>query len=142
MEKENKYYIPLTDEFHENFEFEYNEYDENKDEYTDNWIKTKFDIRSGLGHDLNHQLHENQIRVKYLDKSDLESLGFKLISEEKKQYSHWCKFKKDKIELHVQLNEKYFPRLLNMNGDYIGNLRIKIKNKSELKKLMKQLNII
>jgi hypothetical protein len=127
MEKENKYYTPSIDEFHVGFK--YQELDSN-----DVWVDKVF-------YSLLLDFNINYVRVKYLDKEDIESLGWKLIFEEVKQYSHWCQFKKGKIELHVQLNEKYFPRLLNMNGDYIGNLRIKIKNKSELKKLINQLNI-
>ena len=84
-------------------------------------------------------------RVKCLDKNDIQDLGFKLISEEIKEYSHVCVFRNSFVEIFVQLNEKYFPRLLNIKslpGCYVGNFSIEIKNKTELKKLMKQLRIL
>jgi hypothetical protein len=144
---ENKYYTPLIEEFHVGFEYEYLTVD-------GKWVK---DIFMSIKPEDTEQMdlsivesilknHSTELKVKYLDKEDIESLGFVLISEEIKTYSHWCQFKNNEIQIHVQLNEKYFPRLLNISsmskGKYIGNFKIDIKNKSELKVLMKQLNII
>jgi hypothetical protein len=83
------------------------------------------------------------IRVKYLDKDDIEELGWELITKQIKDYSHWCFFKFNQVELHVQLNNKYFPRKLNINDKHhqIGNLHIDCKNYNELQTIMKQLNI-
>ena len=83
-------------------------------------------------------------RVKYLDQSDIESLGWKLYSQELTNRSNWCCFRNTQLELYVQLDNNYFPRLLNFKsrgGDHTGNFKIKIKNKSELIKLQQQLNI-
>ncbi len=155
--KNNLYYTPTLENLHYGFEFEYKSKD-------DNWIKVTLDTWNNPSKDnhlkyfteydllrtLNHQdmacKYENLtcIRVKYLDQSDIESLGWKLYSQELTNRSNWCCFRNTQLEMYIQLDNNYFPRLLNFKsrgGDHIGNFKIKIKNKSELIKLMQQLNI-
>jgi len=91
-----------------------------------------------------------EFRVKYLDKEDIESLGFKFdrTSEGNKQH----KFYKNNIRLFYRYDTKelgtftmdpsrsdYFSKY-NRDNKMISFLII--KNKSELKVLLKQLNII
>lgn len=134
---ESKYYTPEIEEFHVGFEYEVD-----NDPRINDWSKEIVDENS------NFKYFEGEYadhRVKYLDKEDIESLGFTLIEEENKPYSHVCVFRNKLIEIFVQLNEKYFPRLVNIKslpGAYTANFSIKIKNKSELKKLIKQLEIL
>lgn len=71
MENNIKYYTPKIEDLFEGYEFEYQEYDEEKDEYVDNWIKSGFDSRAGLGHDLTHVFNEGRVRVPYLRKERL-----------------------------------------------------------------------
>jgi len=135
----SKYYTPFLEEFHVGFEYEY------KSTFLDGTVKTKEQFEANpwnkgvikslydlvyVERVLNGANFKNSlsgIRVKYIDKEDIESLGFILINEEVKSYSQWCHFKNKEVELHVQLNKKYFPRLLNIGslsrGKFIGNFK-------------------
>ena len=73
----SEYYTPSIEDFMQGLEFEYNEFSEEDYEYTNIWIKAEFDSRCGLGNELKHVLNEGQVRVKYLNQEDIESLGFK-----------------------------------------------------------------
>jgi hypothetical protein len=129
MEKENKYYTPSIDEFHVGFK--YQELDSN-----DVWVDKVF-------YSLLLDFNINYVRVKYLDKEDIKSLGWieksEFDNDETKQ-SYW---NPEKEVMLTMFNEDYkvriaggtnTPRFLFFHGT--------IKNKSELKKLIKQLNII
>lgn len=67
------YYTPSIEEFHMGFEFEY------LIPYTSNWKHTIFGkvFKSTTTSDLYYFLKEKAIRVKYLDKSDIEGLGWR-----------------------------------------------------------------
>lgn len=165
MVEENKYYTPEISEFHVGFEYEYRWFinvEENGSGYVvtradstriinewSDWEKLDVPIKldyqgfqdcSPYNHnDLNTDRH--QFRVKYLDKEDIESLGW--YSNHKDFYYYICKevtytlnvlsnnFGSNKIEIRCASN----PSLNYSN--YLGEC----KNKSELIKLMKQLNI-
>lgn len=142
-----KYYIPTIDEFYVGFEYERcdNGYNYFKDIYPNNVDQNKL---------------ENYItyfRVKYLDVEDIESFGFTHTASLKDYHENF------RIEkLFRRLNEdydstmwvnvyiKYAPDIhrVTILGDISdGSLDEKffegvIKNKSELKKLLIQLNII
>lgn len=136
----NKYYTPTIEEFHVGFEYEI--------DYGDEWVsETQFD---GFLH--NKKL-EN-IRVKYLDKEDIESLGFESIG------SGWYNLKVVPGSLgyflYVRLQrwgEKTYIKAYRQDPattdfdkcEYCDKEDLVsgaiIKNKSELKKLMKQLGI-
>lgn len=141
----NKYYTPTIEEFHVGFEYEYLE--------SEKWEKetiTEGSLSSGdcgadhyVENDFNHirnLLPKDKIRVKHLDREDIESLGWKDIED-------------NFFEL---FNNGLIHKILLVNGNVwiyfkqnIGNEKIvdktlffgKIKNKSELQKLMIQLNI-
>lgn len=134
---ENKYYTPEIEEFHIGFEFEYKK-------YRDVWVKSSFD-KSHLEEGFDTY---SIFRVKYLDKEDIESLGW----EFKEEY-HISDYPEDKIELGSICYSYTFKKgmLLKYTPKYkrllVENLKNKsrfsgnIKNKSELKRLMKQLGI-
>lgn len=139
---ENKYYTPEISEFHVGFEYErlwlHVE--------PPMWGKETFYLNDSHIKLMQYSLGDIEplARVKYLDQSDIESLGWKLYSQELTNRSNWCCFRNTQLELYVQLDNNYFPRLLNFKsrgGDHTGNFKIKIKNKSELIKLQQQLNI-
>lgn len=137
----SKYYTPTIDEFYVGFEYEtsylqdYNVWkkeilEKNEIEYFfSSYIKDASPI---------------EFRVKYLDKKDIESLGFKEVS--KKWFSinpsgklgYW---------VEVILDYRWYSdnneiRISGRRGNEMEKLFIGgIKNKSELKKLLKQLNI-
>jgi hypothetical protein len=150
---ENKYYIPDISEFHVGFEFEYKHplRDwENKIFNTNFYLESNYFIKT-------------QTRVKYLDKEDIESLGFKCIIEEDSlycikesynnsklilEYNKWNTYISEESKtiehnmikiyrtdgIPIKANNKY----KNISSDlFIGT----IKNKSELKILLKQLGI-
>ena len=126
MKEEEKYYTPSIEEFHEGFEYEV------KNEYRNEWNKDIWDVISNYGDTKLYNLDVEKCRVKYLDKEDIESCGFKVDSI----YS----FKKGDYNIEVDPH--------NIQKDTIDIYLIsdcifkgKIKNKSELQRLMKQLGI-
>ena len=74
-----KYYTPKIEDLFEGYEFEHQEYDEFVDVYTDNWVKSGFDSRGGLGHDLTHDFNDGRVRVPYLSKEQIEAEGWKYL---------------------------------------------------------------
>lgn len=78
MEEEYEYYEPKLEEFYLGFEFEYQQINDRYDEigFDPFWSKTIFDD-SWI--DILTGENEYNYRVKYLDKADIEDLGWKLI---------------------------------------------------------------
>lgn len=159
---DNKYYTPDIEDFHVGFEYE--EY------YNDIWNKEIITIDSyggnisgGFFHDTLMELKDNNIRVKYLTKEDIESLGFTVESIFESEYWPSITFKKTFKEdiftfnYYITFNFKhdrpYIYTNIDIATDDIIKTRIKgvypkkilfsggVKNKVELKKLLKQLNI-
>lgn len=163
---ESKYYLPKIEEFHIGFEYE-----KNSNGYDDKWhneiIFAKFDDgvwKSNID-DVISTIEDgcDNYRVKYLDSSDIESLGFK-----KSNKDSWIGYKDyflDSINpeypyflfatIHIPIRDDMYKILVHRyynedepinEGDnyreptcvYVG----KIKNKSELSQLLKRLNII
>jgi hypothetical protein len=138
--EENKYYTPEIYEFHDGFEYEYNEYNEEEDEFTGRWISTKFDSRCGLGHDQNHFLSDGQIRVKYLDKEDIEAEGF-TYKKHKISEDFWKGDKQDNTLIEV-LPDKTLCIRRRKNGMLESEIiSITIKNKFELKRVLKMIKV-
>jgi len=139
MKEESKYYTPETEEFHVGFEYEYlaNGYD---------WITHTINNKADLIECI-EDLEDNHIRVKYLDKEDIESLGW--VNGETKALGGFIidneDFKNSKgfYQMYEGMfieNEGLFLQIhSNETSDYI--FQGIIKNKSELKRLMKQLDI-
>jgi hypothetical protein len=152
-----KYYTPEINEFYDGFEFEDNRYGKPKSsdeliDFQNAWYKEVFKC-SLEGMDLYtiKQGIENEcIRVKYLDNKDLKDIGFKHVNGKLLKdvgqlyeynngryfvhinyirFSTWCVLK---IESSVKINSE---RTLIVHS-------ISIKNKCELIKLMKQLNVL
>jgi hypothetical protein len=125
---ESKYYIPDISEFYVGFECEvYNKYSEEWYIFLFNQVFEDTSVA--------YNFTEGKYRVKYLDKSDIESLGFKQIST------------KDGFDTYLYEETTLGIYQKNSNTYYIENpggvifLGV-IKNKSELIKLLKQLNIV
>ena len=152
MEEESKYYTPIIEEFHVGFEVETTG---SFPELPIQWHKTV--IHKNTLHfaaDWNLK-YGPQFRVKYLDKADIESLGFE------EEWVPDCYDDNDEIKLgwalyldnitaillhknklnYVQIVKQ---RVYNINsGNWEAEHLFKgvIKNKSELKQLLKQLGI-
>lgn len=131
----DKYYTPEIKEFYVGFEFEENQIDSNWKSY--GWENKTVDV------DFNFKLASEYIglhRVKYLSKEDIESLGWK------GQESNSVYFTKDNYRLVHWITSD--GRDINIFEKYDGGTqeeclirKAKVKNKSELIKLLKQLNI-
>lgn len=168
---ENKYYIPDISEFHVGFEYEsYDIVNVNKLSERE-WVHKiytgeKFDT-DGISTSFKLKEHpitkEHWVRVKYLDKDDIESLGFtcKGVPDELKvkiddpvfcylfekegssiEYINW--FVSDTVKPGEQMDynkAKEFRLLRIKSSDDIIVYRGDCKNKSELKRLLKLLRI-
>ena len=143
---ENKYYTPEIEEFHDGFEFEISL------NFSYRWERgrstrlaegeeyRKIIFSSGLQKIEDYvvqnsvEKNESAIRVKYLDKEDIESLGW---VQGKLPYQFFM----NPHFMLVKLEQSNWYSIVNTT-DEDCRFRGIIKNKSELKKLMKQLNIV
>lgn len=146
----NKYYTPDITEFCEGFEYEYS--------YCGGeWVKEKFNIGSGdtdcmAGdwYEFSPNCPKTVCRVKYLDKQDIEECGWDTIG------SAWYNLKEvpGKLGYFLYVRVRFFnnealikayrydpkdtPSDIQEEATLFGGV---IKNKSELKKIMKMTNI-
>ena len=142
---DTKYYTPGISEFHVGFEYEHCHSSirfvmldlktgdtSNGTEPKEIWEKSvftgnEFDVwKSSFKFD--DSLRDGQIRVKYLDKEDIESFGFTQTIEDQ--------YYKDDFELLI--DDDLFIQIIKDDGFIFQGA---IKNKSELEKLLKQLGI-
>lgn len=127
--KENKYYQPDISEFHIGFEYEV--FDEENEVWSNKIFPEDF-ICTGTTTepDLVELFYSGlkDTRVKYLDRQDIEESGF----------SHYKMniFKKDGITILHQKDNR-----LEIFDESDTLFSGKIKNKTELKKLLKQLGV-
>lgn len=131
---ESKYYTPTIEEFHIGFECEWRR---NEEDWYGGKINSSIELYDAA---IEYEAGENQTyeyRVKYLDKEDIESFGFGSYIPPH-EYDHtWIK---DNYILKAWFNHElptirimYIPSTIIFHGA--------IKNKSELKILLKQLGI-
>lgn len=142
--RENKYYTPTIEEFHIGFEFE--KHDERTASYRSdgyiptNYHKFKYDLKSIRLSQLGTHLFEKTIRVKYLDKEDIESLGWK--------YAQYLD--RTTICLNFERSNNWYlnywfgeiPYVEICRDGYDTGCALNIKNKSQLKFIMKCLGIL
>lgn len=123
METNNKYYTPTLEEFHIGFQYEWlNEQGE--------WIKE--DTPTEISEDgYNEQAYG--LRVKYLDKEDIESFGFTVQSNSETIFAD-NEYEIQYINNTVQIDRYYLSSETLFKGV--------IKNKSELKFILTRLGII
>jgi hypothetical protein len=144
--EELKYYTPEIKEFHVGFEYEYNNnhvwmHEPTKGE----WKKEEY--INGVGRDgesdyqeIMNMLDNDEVRVKHLNKEDIASLGWGDYVEPR-EYNHSWSI--GSFIIYVWFNalseDGVTVRIYDSFPHHVfqGN----IKNKSELKKLMGQLNI-
>ena len=118
-----KYYTPKIEEFHVNFEYE-----ENTLSGWNTKTMTWNDYPSYAGDYIGEGLQEDRIRVKILDKEDIESLGYEVMSGA----SMFYKFGKDRDFFEYDFTN----HLLRVYTAGFGFIELEIKNKSELKKFL------
>jgi len=161
---DNKFYVPELSEFHMGFEYERIEpvlVDKGWHKiYTKQWVPKIADERYIMhyygGWEFKRDLEDKLIRIKYLCKEDIVDLGFKYISSKYTERDASGKlvererngYKKDLG--HYELLLSYFEstkyvliRLVPEDEHNYCSTRFLgvIKNKSELKQLLKQLKI-
>lgn len=142
----NKYYIPDISEFHVGFECEY------FNNFSKQFIPTIIDETNynnpELGYDEDYLFSyrdENKFRVKYLDKKDIEDLGF-VFRGGTPYDTRDLYFQKEDIKLILIFQTEKLLVLKETGRELLQEIDAtlfngKIKNKSELVKLLKQLNI-
>lgn len=128
---ENKYYIPTVEEFYIGFEHEI-------------LYKGKFEPLTVTSwpdfEDIHYALNLDSVRVKYLDREDIESLGFVCKWSERSIYYYKLN------DCLIQYTDIPNARLEIFDDNILDKYRQVlfrgvIKNKSELVKLLKQLRI-
>lgn len=136
MEKENKYYVPIIEEFCVGFEFYV---DINGEKFKN----TFGEVYSELWQ-INELIEIGSAYVKYLDKEDIEVLGWKSSGNENELYSiKWIENPTDRKNA-IWLKKFGENRLQIIDSRHEWHVSLfygTIKNKSELKRLMKQLGI-
>ncbi len=151
----SKYYTPTIEEFHVGFEYEIHRgYSEKEDrggviETSNKFVNTIMTNETGFGY-IQGCIDDKFLRVKHLDREDIESLGFEFKGRALRSFfemdcqfdlpdtdSFWCK------NLKIELDEKH--RTVKIEG-YIASaceeevlFTGKCKNKSELKKVLKMI---
>lgn len=138
----NKYYTPIIEEFHVGFEYEILV-------GLSDWqtIQFKNEMWKSLsGKHVTKYLKNEYIRVKYLDKGDIESLGFKqtggkLAKDVQDIFSKYENGRFIEYKMTFTYGGKYLEIDKIMDDDTLELFKGVIKNKSELIKLLKQLNI-
>jgi hypothetical protein len=130
---ENKYYTPTIEEFHVGFECEI--CDSNND-----WSIAKSTLTSFDTDYLVEVIQKKRARVKYLDREDIESLGWisTTVSDGANYLMGGFYFNITDNQGHKWDVSIYSMDETNSQFHFLG----RIKNKSELKKLMQQLQII
>lgn len=133
---QTKYYTPTIEEFHVGFEFE-------RELVDCNWNHSEWQ-KETVTSETNFKIleeYKSYNRVKCLCREDIESLGWELDSCVKKEWFYIHKksnLQDGTIRLTFRQKEQSVEISWVKSGNYFYG---KIKNKSELKKLMQQLNI-
>ena len=146
--KTNKYYTPDISEFYVGFEYE-------AEDLWDNGISRVWKHQVFEGEETRtyfiEELQNNEMRVKYLDSDDIESLGFEFKYNEKNNEN--IAFTK-KYDNHPRYDNQYVDIIWNHVSnhilicegdnetcwsDWVTRFSGKIKNKSELKRTLKQI---
>lgn len=149
-----KYYTPELEEFHVGFEYEYKDGPESDFEPKIHTVFTEQEKRMWV-----HEFREFEgkyvtapifYRVKYLDREDIESLGWKKFNGFNNNFCRetFTTYEREDgylMTIHNNCYEQaywfYIHNQKDGNEQKHEEFRIKIKNKSELKKVLKMLGI-
>lgn len=129
----DKYYTPEIEEFYVGFEYETNY-------LLKDWEKRTLTIQDAdfFFSSYYSDAVKVEFRVKHLDQEDIESLGFELDLNHKDVRFNFLKFP---YRFDFIPYRRTIENICRWGEEEDLLKRIKIKNKSELKKLLKQLNI-
>tara|TARA_R110000787_G_scaffold87151_2_gene185774 strand:- start:2708 stop:3124 length:417 start_codon:yes stop_codon:yes gene_type:complete len=137
MLKETKYYTPTIEEFHIGFEYEM----WRGSKRYGKWDK---DMKFGVFSNINAYyvfIEDEELRVKYLNQEDIESLGFHQGYSAKDGRNYITYINKDVVIKQYYNNNNEYAIVIQLKNSQRTLFDGFIKNKSELKKLLKQLNI-
>lgn len=169
----DKYYTPELEEFHIGFEYEFKprerngiiSYINNNHTYLPKWKKESFGREKTLMErigafydydepeylsDIESYITDKTIRVKYLDREDIESLGWKVSELHNVEYSreNFTTYENDThyMVVYNQGGKRawfcvYRKEVDGDGGELIAEFRVTIKNKSELKRILKQIGV-
>ena len=144
---ENKYYTPTIEEFHVGFEYE--ELSGTDSEGGEDWSTREIIHSFGAFDEDIDALEDGFIRVKYLDKQDIEELGFKrlnskildnILDEYRIPYNDSTNeiisliIREGRVVISYGYKETPLDKFKTWFAGYI-------KNKSELKRVLKMLDI-
>ena len=132
---ESKYYTPEQDEIYVGFECEQSVLKTDGGHQLD--IVSPKEYRKITIDEYSVALSSTWYRVKYLDKEDIESLGWKFYENDTIPLKAFSKNEDYKLTYISGMHRVSIANNLVEHTHFDGS----IKNKSELKKLMKQLNI-
>lgn len=127
---DNKYYTPVIEEFHVGFEYERL--------YEEAWEESKYSITHENLYILNTKIDLNQVRVKYLDLKDIESLWDK--TAESKDMLYGVKEIESAESIYLDYDPKTNLCRIHCLEETIS-LGI-VKNKSKLEEIMKSIRVI
>ena len=149
----DKYYTPEIEEFHIWFEFEYLPQRGNwiLEISGDKWIKETFTGSCGCDgesevHEIHRAIETKKCRVKYLDREDIErsfegDKHFVYSSQTEGGFDYFQNNQKDKLFYHPIMNRCVIELWdKERQSNYVAFLGV-IKNKSELKRILKQIGI-
>ncbi len=148
------YYTPKIDEFHTGFEYEVLQKAPKPDasgmtcmttfpeQTEDEWNKFKFPDPF-LGYRVDKLFEHRELRVKYLDREDIIEFGFRDLGSQwydispSGQLKHWTK-----VKLRKWVGNEVY--ITGWRGDHESEPLFsgEVKNKSELKRILSQLNIV
>jgi len=142
MEEREGYYTPGIEEFHVGFEYE--EFHSTIKDKTRKWYPKTYQDCMYADYDGCSCFEEVKVRVKYLDRGDIESLGFKLWNKDEYEGDERLWYEKEVDGtcwrmVHIP-NRHYVACSESIEFDE-GGFSLTVKNKSELIKLLKQLGI-
>lgn len=128
-----KYYIPSLEEFHIGFKYE--------EKILGRWGEVEYEPDDTcLVGDIIYDIDNETVRIKYLDKEDIESLGWKFFNICYHKFGKGDKYNLFYSGLNNGIDE--FCITESIEGKSPKTLFDgKVKNKSELKRLMIQLSI-
>lgn len=129
--EDEKYYTPEINEFCIGFEFE----SKNSSVSTNGeWVKDEISDMESMRRFADCFDGVEEYRVKYLDRGDIESLGFEM---DKSSDYYWLRYFNGEYLLSVE--SEGHRVIIEKDGDnyFVGT----IKNKSELKKILKMLGV-
>ncbi len=142
---ENKYYTPELEEFHVGFEYEYKSIKSWGwfDDSSGHWVRTKFSGGSieNEGTEVDEiEDGNNSVRVKLLDREDIESFGFDYYHSGRYEKDDWLLIVNSDGTIRIKQSYSYTEHndtFIGYNQKYLGT----IKNKSELRKVLSMLGI-